>query len=99
MAVHPEDAAIGLGHPDQLRYGIGQCVKLPLACAKCRLGALALGDLFGCDIDPDDLMIGTPDRVPVSDPGAVYDLIGALPGDLDPGDRLTGCHDGADDGF
>src|ERR1700761_6418004 len=99
MTVEPEDTTIGLSHPNQLRDGIGQCVKLPLAYPKCRFDTFAFGDLLGCDIDTYDLAIRPPDRMPVGDPRAVIDLVGALPGDLDPGYRLAGCHDGADDRF
>jgi hypothetical protein len=99
MAVDPEYPPVGLRHPDQLRDGVGQRVKLPLACPECCFGALAFGNLLGCDIDTHNLAIRTPDRVPVGDPRAVLDLISALPGHLDPGHRFASRHDGADDRF
>ena len=63
------------------------------------LAALALGDLFRRDIDGDDLAARRPERMPIGDPGPFFRLVGALPGHLDPGDRLTGYHDRANNLF
>src|ERR1700738_1431910 len=98
-AVEPEDSAVGLSHPNQLRDGVGQCVKLPLACPKCRFDAFAFGNLFGCDVDSHNLAIWTPYRMPVRNPRAMFVLITALPCYLDPGHRLAACHDGPNDRF
>ena len=54
MIVEPENLASRFGHPDQLRNGISQGVELAFACPKRPLGALAFGDFFSRDVDPDD---------------------------------------------
>src|SRR3954447_3006907 len=48
---------------------------MTLACAQLRLCALALGDLFGGDIDARNLSVRPAHRMPVGYPGALADLI------------------------
>ena len=80
-------------HPHQLRNRIRQRVELAFAGPQRGLGALALGDLLGGDIDADDLTVGVAMRMPVGDPETLIGLVGALAGHLDAGDGIAGAHD------
>ena len=85
----------GLGFTQMFQRRLGNLPRPP----HLLLAALALGDFFRGHVDGDDFAAGRPQRMPVGDPGALLRLVGALPGDLDPGDRLAGFHDRADDLF
>ena len=74
-------------------------MELAFAGLERRLGALALGDLFGGDVDADDLAVAVAMRMPVGDPEALVGLVGALAGDLDAGDGIAGAHDRGHDAF
>jgi len=63
------------------------------------LSPLALGDLFGGDIDRNDLAAWRAQRMPIGHPVAFLDLVGALSGHFDPGHRLARFHDRAYDRF
>ena len=74
-------------------------VELAFAGPERSLGALALGDLLGGDIDADDLAVTVAMGMPVGDPEAFVGLVGALAGDLDAGDGIAGAHDRGHDAF
>src|SRR5258708_14569312 len=77
-----------------------QCRLRGVACAAdFTLAALALGDLFGGDIDADDVAVRPTLRMPVGDPTAILILAGALAVDLDPGHGIAGRHDRSHDGL
>ena len=99
VTVEPVDRAVGVRHPHQLRNRIRQRVELAFAGPQRGLGALALGDLLGSDIDADDLTVGVAMRMPVGDPEALIGLVGALAGHLDAGDGIAGTHDRLHDAF
>jgi len=64
-----------------------------LACAQLRLRALALGDLFGGNIDTRNLSVRPAHRMPIGYPGALADLVWTLTGNLDANDGLARFHD------
>src|SRR2546423_15653742 len=78
MIVEPENLASCLGHPYQLRNGIRQGMELTFAGPQRRLGALALGDLFRCDVETDDLAGRIAQRMPIGNPGSFFGLISTL---------------------
>jgi hypothetical protein len=97
--VKPEDGAVAVSHPDQLGNGVCERVELPLTRLQGRLGALAFGNLLGCDIHTQDFAAQSPQWVPVGDPLALFGLTCALPGDLDADHGLARSHDRAHDLF
>ena len=74
-------------------------MELAFAGPQRGFGTLALGNLFGSDIDADDLAIRVAMRMPVGDPKALVGLVGALAGHLDAGDGVAGPHDRLHDAF
>ena len=65
--------------------------------AQFTLAAFSLGDLFGRDVDADDVAGRPALRMPMRDPEPLLRLIGTLTGNLDTGHRLPGLHDRAND--
>ena len=99
MIVEPINLADGVGHPHQLRNGIGQGVELEFAGLQRCFRTLALGDLFRSDIDGDDFAARAAQRVPIGDPKPLVGLIGTLAGNFDARDRFAALHDRAHDIF
>ncbi len=60
-------------------------------------GALAFGNLFGGDVDCNDLAARRTQRVPIRHPRTFLHLVGALPGHLDADHGFSRLHDRADD--
>ena len=102
----PVNPALGIGGPGELADVVGELAKPQFAFAQgfvisseYRFGALALGNLLGRDIDPDDFANWIAQRVPISDPPAILGYVRALARDLNASHRLTGADDGTDDAF
>ena len=88
-----DEGCLGLLQVEQRRLGrIARGADLAFT-------ALALGDLFGGDVDADDVAVRPALRMPVGDPAALVVVAGALAVDLDAGHGLAGFHDRTNDAF
>jgi hypothetical protein len=72
---------------------------MTFSCLQRCLRALALGDFFGRDVHPDNFAICIAQRVPISDPPAIFGFVRPLAGNLNANHRLAGAHDRTDDAF
>ena len=61
--------------------------------------ARSFGDLFGRDVDADDLAVIVAVGMPIGDPETLVGLVGALARDLNAGDGIAGAHDRGHDAF
>src|SRR5260370_7420605 len=92
MIVEPIDLAAGVGHPHQLRNGVGQSMELAFAGLQRGFRALAFCDLFSSDVDTDNFAALAAQRMPIGDPKPFVSLIGALTRNLDARHRFPGLH-------
>src|SRR5262249_58183326 len=68
-----------------------------LGSADFPLGALALGNLLGGDVDRNNFAAWRAQRMPIGDPRAFLGLIRTLPRDLDTDDGFSRLYDRAND--
>ena len=85
----------GLGLPQIPQRRLGGIA----GAADLAFAPLALGDLFGGDIDADNVAIRTALRMPIGDPAALVIMARALTVDLNASHGITGLHDRAHNGL